>query len=607
MLKVSKTGFMNLIRCRRFAGLHQIYKEKDKAIVCFSENEEDLLVIENEAKKMLYLKSMYDEETDEDLLEEMAIEFEVLKPYYDKIELLSAKAIQDKFTGKLTYSSNTYLQKKFEMEYEGYYFYCYLDGYLDGETNRIFESKATTTNKFFKIEHKKESIFKRDIDNVVMLKRLLGYDEKGLEEKEKRFYNKYSDVGVYVYDLAYQRYVIEHSKEYDSKKEYKYYLAVLNHEYVFDGTYDNNGEAVYDNDIISFIDFTDVTKKMMPLIEEDMKRVVSYLDEMNASPNDLGIHCERKKTRECIFYPVCFKDVPDENSIFTYVYNHHGFTDEKGNKRLPYDLINKENKSHMLDIPTSWLTRENNLIQRAAVESGIPHIDKGKIKVGIDQLKYPIYHLDFESFPCPLPRFKAEKPYQQSLFQFSLHVEYEGKKLDENKDNISYLAPDLTDRREDLVKALVKAIPNDGGSVLVYNQSFEKTRIKELGEMFPKYKDKLDDIANRLFDLMDITKTRSKFYMELGYDETTAKQFNYYSKDLNGSHSIKKVLPSLTDLKYNDLEVQNGVMAYVTYAKYNPLDKESHKKAMQGLIDYCKRDTYSMYIILEALREIVKK
>ena len=122
MLKVSKTGFMNLIRCRRFAGLHQIYKEKDNAIVCFSESEEDLMDIENETKKMLYLKSMYDEETDEDLLDEMAVEFEVLKPYYDKIELLSAKAIQDKFDGKLTYSSNTYLQKKFEMEYEGYYF-----------------------------------------------------------------------------------------------------------------------------------------------------------------------------------------------------------------------------------------------------------------------------------------------------------------------------------------------------------------------------------------------------------------------------------------------------------------------------------------------------
>ena len=269
-----------------------------------------------------------------------------------------------------------------------------------------------------------------------MLKRLLGYNEKGLEDKEKKFYNKYSDVGVYVYDLAYQRYVIENSKEYNPEKEYKYYLAVLNHEYVFDGTYDSNGEPVYSNDIISFIDFTDVTRKMMSLIEEDMKRVVSYLDEMNASPTNLGLYCERKKTRQCIFYPICFKDLPEENSIFTYVYNHHGFTDERGIKHLPYDLINKEQKYHMLDIPASWLTRENNQIQRAVVESGVPHIDKGKIKVGIDQIKYPIYYLDFESFPCPLPRYKHEKPYQQSLFQFSLHVEYEGKKLDENKDNI---------------------------------------------------------------------------------------------------------------------------------------------------------------------------
>ena len=48
-------------------------------------------------------------------------------------------------------------------------------------------------------------------------------------------------------------------------------------------------------------------------------------------------------------------------------------------------------------------------------------------------------------------------------------------------------------------------------------------------------------------------------------------------------------------------------MAYVTYAKYNLADQENHQKAMQGLIDYCKRDTFSMYVILEALREIVKK
>jgi hypothetical protein len=32
------------------------------------------------------------------------------------------------------------------------------------------------------------------------------------------------------------------------------------------------------------------------------------------------------------------------------------------------------------------------------------YMDNEKIKVGLAQIKYPIYHLDFETFPCPLTK-----------------------------------------------------------------------------------------------------------------------------------------------------------------------------------------------------------
>ena len=604
MTKVSKTGFMNLIRCPRFAALHKIERDKLGAIVSFSDDEEDLFSAENEARKLLYLESMQDDEEKQEVQME---ELKVMQPYYDHIETLSAKAIQEKFSGELTFSNDTYKQKRFQTSGFNYQFYCFLDGYLEGDINAVFESKATTSSKFVNILHKGESIFKKNIDGILMLKRELGYDEEGLASKEERFYDKYSDTGMYVYDLAYQRFVIENSKEYDDTKNYKYYLAVLNHEYVFDGTYDENNQPIYQTDIITFIDFTEVTKRMMPMIKADINTVERYLDISNVSPVDLGKHCQRNKTRQCVFYNICFGDLPKENSIFTYTGNHHGFKDERDYKHLVYDLINEDKMYHLLDVPKAWLKRDNNLIQREAVETNTPYINKGKIKAGIDQLKYPIYHLDFESFPCPLPRFKDEKPYQQSLFQFSIHIEHEHQAVDEIKDNISYLAPDLKDHREDLIIALLEAIKPDGGSVLVYNQTFEKGRIKELAEMFPKYKDRLHDISNRLFDLMDIVKTKTKFYQALGYDEADAKRWNYYASDLNGSYSIKKVLPSLSDLSYQDLPVKDGTNAYLTYAKYNPLDEASHQEAMAGLIMYCRRDTYSMYVVLEALRELINK
>ena len=56
----------------------------------------------------------------------------------------------------------------------------------------------------------------------------------GLEKKHGAFNYKPLPVvlsrgeGVYVYDLAFQRYVIE-----EDIKDAKYYLGVINHEYVF--------------------------------------------------------------------------------------------------------------------------------------------------------------------------------------------------------------------------------------------------------------------------------------------------------------------------------------------------------------------------------------
>ena len=135
-----------------------------------------------------------------------------------------------------------------------------------------------------------------------------------------------------------------------------------------------------------------------------------------------------------------------------------------------------------------------------------------KIREGILELRYPIYHLDFESFPCPLPRFKGESPYMQSLFQYSIHIEHEPGVCDKDSDNYYFLAGDHNDPREALIKGMIDIIKPDGGSVLVYNIAFEKTRINELARLFPAYKDRLLDIADRLFDLMDIVKGNTKLY-----------------------------------------------------------------------------------------------
>lgn len=602
-MKISKTGFTNIIRCSRYAPLEEIYRKKRNALVTFSDNMDDLMTSENLAKTELLLSDMYDE-NDEDLIEKEDIQLNAMMPYYNAIEGLTANAVKGKFSGEFTFNMlDTYKQKKFEMEKNGYYFYCFLDGYLEEENHfRIFETKATTSRKYLDMKHEKESMFAFSPEGILMLTKDLGFsvDDK-YEKKLDKLLDRFSDVGRYVYDLAFQRYVIEHSKDTPNKPG-KYYLAVLNKDYVFDGTYDLNNQPVYQDNIIVFIDFTSITERYMPIIEADMNVVIDHLNTMNANPVPVGKHCQRKDRKQCQFYDICWSHVPAKNSILTYLNNHHGFTDTTGEKHDRYDLIN-EGVVNALDIDESWLTRENNIIQRRVIESEEPYYNYRKIREGIHELRYPIYHLDFESFPCPLPRYKGEVPYMQSLFQYSIHVERTPGVCDKERDHYGFLAKDHDDPREDLIKGMIDVIKPDGGSVLVYNIAFEKTRINELARLFPAYKERLLDIADRLFDLMDIVKGNTKLYKNLGYDEDEAKKINYYHTDLNGSYSIKKVLPLFSNLTYKGMPIGNGSEALVTYSLFPKMDPKTFERNYRDLENYCKQDTWAMVEILNELRK----
>ena len=64
-------------------------------------------------------------------------------------------------------------------------------------------------------------------------------------------FNRFKE-GKYVYDLAIQRFIIEseyrQSNNEEKLKDFKYYLAVLNCDYIFDGTYDEKHKPVYNTD-----------------------------------------------------------------------------------------------------------------------------------------------------------------------------------------------------------------------------------------------------------------------------------------------------------------------------------------------------------------------
>jgi hypothetical protein len=113
-------------------------------------------------------------------------------------------------------------------------------------------------------------------------------------------------------------------------------------------------------------------------------------------------------------------------------------------------------------------------------------------------------------------------------------------------------------------------------------------------------------IYERIFDLKDVVDTKTSFYKEHGYPESKAKLPNFVHEDLQGSYSIKKVLPVFTDISYDDLEIGNGGVAMISYANLPNMTPEEKEKTRSALIAYCQQDTWAMVEITKAIHYLIE-
>lgn len=622
-MAITKTNFINYTRCSRYAALDNLKKERLDADISYEEYKEE----EQSSKLNELLGSMYevdDNGEEKDLVEVIDRQLQAMLPYYNKIEELAGELFEKKFPGKTIYAEATKNQENFSFNNNGIKYTCYVDVYNEHNDDiNIVEVKATTSNSYYKLGGRnkggdKFSIFQK-IDGILYLKdEIDGYNIesempiKTYQKNREKLFDRYK-MGKYIFDLAVQRFIIEGEyRECHNEKKLKnihYYLGILNHEYIFDGTYiDGNPKYNTDsngNDIILFIDLTKITEEWQPIIKEYSNMLEKYILNLDASRCPLGCYCEKGKPSMCKFFkPICGKIIPEKNSSLSYKMNGTGFVDDSGDRIKGLELIN-QGYIDMLDIPQNWIKRRTHEIQRECYKNKTQYLNKEKTKAILKKIEYPIYHLDFETFPCPLPRFKGEWPYIQSPFEFSLHIESSPGVCDKDKDNYVFLAKDHTDCREDMIKAMLKYMDPNKGTLFAQNVPFEKGRIKELATMFPKYKDDLMKLYNRGFDLLWILDTNSKMYEDMGYNEEDAKVFNFYDYRQSGSYSIKKTLPIFTDLSYANLTVHNGTEAIVEYANYPNMDEEEFKFKYKALIIYCKQDTWAMVDILNSLRKML--
>lgn len=602
-MQISKTIFKQYTRCPRVCALDDLYMKRlnSQASIFGSDDQDDLI-------ELLY--TMFDEESGDDLIDVVDKQMEALLPYYNELEQHAMEIAQRKFGGSIHYSLKTSEQKLFAFDELRHRYYCYLDGYQEQDDINIFEVKATTSKKFKELGPKIKGVHFPLFTKQGRTYTLTSYPEMDSYRFAKSYdklFDRYSNVGRYLFDMAVEKMIVEEARRKANlpPKPINYILVVLNSDYVFDGTYLNNKPhylPTKDGDeLVDFIDCTPIISQWQPKIQAMKQTLEQAIDALEAGAVPIGIFCERKKPSKCAFIRTCWSKALESGSILEYMESHLGFRDEWNVKHEVMDLIN-EGLYRLDSIPKRWLERPNNIIQRTCFEENKEYIDIDKVHYGIKQLVYPLYHLDFESFPSPLPRFRGEKPYAQSVFQYSLHIERAPLMCDKNNDHTEYVAPDFTDRREELVKQMIHDIDlSQGGTVIVYNKSFEHTRIKEFAILFPQYAAELSKINDHMFDLLDLVKTKSDLYQGLGFSEEESKRVNYYHNNLHGSYSIKKVLPIFSDLTYHGLPVANGTEAIAAYAKFSYLPAEDIAIIRRDLFEYCKQDTWAMVVVLWGL------
>jgi hypothetical protein len=219
------------------------------------------------------------------------------------------------------------------------------------------------------------------------------------------------------------------------------------------------------------------------------------------------------------------------------------------------------------------------LIQQR-VKDNVEWIGPG-LRAALETVQYPVHHLDFETLGSAIPLYANTRPYQTIPFQWSNHIEAADGALQHE----TYLCPDARDPREELAVALLTSVGQEG-SICTYT-GYERGVLMALADALPRQRRDLLRLCDRLWDLHAIIKG------------------HYYHPGFAGSYSIKAVLPAVVPrLAYDDLEIQDGVMAGLHYYRmiFEVTDEGEKTRTRNALLKYCERDTLAMVKVRGALR-----
>jgi predicted RecB family nuclease len=341
-------------------------------------------------------------------------------------------------------------------------------------------------------------------------------------------------------------------------------LAHINKNYVFDG-----GSI----DVRRFFRIRNLTRKvqrLQPKLTFQLRSAFTVLA-MPAAPDiKPGSHCSTPVV--CEFFDRCNPLRPDDH--VGYLPRIHASAVEE---------LEGMGVQSIHDVPDDFELSE---IQRRAatcVQTGGPWFDHEGLKAELAKLEYPLFFMDFESVnPC-VPLFAGMRPYDHVPYQWSVHVQsHPGAQ----PQHYEFLAMDAGDPRRFFITSLCNVL-GENGSIIVYNQQFESTRLSDLARWLPEFGERIENFQSRLWDLLPIVRN------------------HVYHPAFVGSFSLKSVLPALVpDMTYCGMPICNGQEAGLAWQSVvrGSVDLRDRDRIRKALLGYCRQDTLALVRLVEMLR-----
>ncbi|MCA6362944.1 MAG: DUF2779 domain-containing protein [Bacteroidetes bacterium] len=361
-------------------------------------------------------------------------------------------------------------------------------------------------------------------------------------------------------DAALQYYVISGSGLQVSE------LALIH----INGSYTRNGVL----NLQQFFRKTSVlafAQSQVDLIAARIEEQKQWLNSPQIPDVDVGARCFTPYN--CDYMGHCWKNLP-QPSVF----------DLAGMSRADQQLLFAKGMRTPEQVPESEELLPLAKLQIATRKTGLPFVNKEKLKTYLTALQGELDFLDIENFQPAVPRFSGTRPFMALPFAYSLHRRNAGR---DALTHLNFLAEPGEDPRPEFIKHFL-AHTEGSNLILAYDISAERYTLHQLAQQFPAFAIEIKQRLDRLRDLM----------------QPFAEGW-YHAPAQNGSISLKNVLPALIpELSHEALVIKNGSHAMAVYDQLHLVtDMFLREERKEELREYCRLDTLAMVKIFEVLEK----